>query len=297
MDKKYVLFIPYGGINDCFSRIYDIISYCKINKRTLLLHMKKSHYKINFSDYFSIKNIDCDIIYDSNKIKNFLLSFKDTKNFTIHPSGIDIKMLLDLFDETNNEELLYKKEFRFIGYFYNDILLNLPEKSHESIILHSICGGGNGFLFLKNLELNKDFKNKIKQKLQLLDNNYLCIQVRNTDLECDYINLYENNKEYINSFKTKYICTDSKLVYKFFKSKINVICFTTFPDKHIPIHKAKNIDCKQRFLDLFTDIFIATNSMSILSNSKGGFINLLRNCHKNKEFMLNLLNYTDRKEK
>ena len=35
--------------------------------------------------------------------------------------------------------------------------------------------------------------------------------------------------------------------------------------------------------NLLTDIFIATNSKSILSNSKGGFINLLRKCHKNKK--------------
>jgi len=41
--------------------------------------------------------------------------------------------------------------------------------------------------------------------------------------------------------------------------------------------------------DLLTDMFIATNSKSILSNSKGGFINLLKNCHKNKKYILNML--------
>lgn len=41
--------------------------------------------------------------------------------------------------------------------------------------------------------------------------------------------------------------------------------------------------------DLLTDIFIATNSKSILSNSNGGFISLLKNCHKNKKYILNML--------
>ena len=41
--------------------------------------------------------------------------------------------------------------------------------------------------------------------------------------------------------------------------------------------------------DLLTDIFIATNSKSILSNSAGGFIKLLRDCHENKNDILKLL--------
>lgn len=41
--------------------------------------------------------------------------------------------------------------------------------------------------------------------------------------------------------------------------------------------------------DLLTDIFIATNRKSILSNSQGGFIKLLRDCHNNKNNILKLL--------
>lgn len=59
MHNKYVLFIPQGGINDCFSCILRTISYCNKNNRTLLLDMTNSGYKINLSDYFYIKNLDC----------------------------------------------------------------------------------------------------------------------------------------------------------------------------------------------------------------------------------------------
>ena len=76
MDNKYVLFIPQGGLNDCFCRIYKIISYCYKNNRILLLDMTNSAYKINFSDYFNIKNINCKIIYDTDEIKKLYYILK-----------------------------------------------------------------------------------------------------------------------------------------------------------------------------------------------------------------------------
>ena len=63
--KKYCLFIPQGGFNDCISNIKNVLNYCSKHNRILLLY-KSPYYKINFSDYFNIPLPD--IIYDSNKI-------------------------------------------------------------------------------------------------------------------------------------------------------------------------------------------------------------------------------------
>ena len=95
--------------------------------------------------------------------------------------------------------------------------------------------------------------------------------------------MYKNNKNYIHNFKQVYICTDDKFAYEFFKSKMsNVLCFTTFPeDSYYSLHHS-NILPSTKMEDLLTDIFIATNSKSILSNSQGGFISLLKTCHKYK---------------
>lgn len=41
--------------------------------------------------------------------------------------------------------------------------------------------------------------------------------------------------------------------------------------------------------DLIVDIFIATNSTELLSNSKGGFIGILRHCFHNKKYILDKL--------
>lgn len=285
MDNKYVLFIPKGGINDCLGNIFSVISYCKNNKRTLLLDMTNSAYKINFSDYFRIKNPGCCIIYDSNKIKNIILSLENSNCLTVHPNNLDFN-LIDLFDKIKKISFSYARPY----YKYKNIPLNLPRNVKENIILHSRCGGGDGFLLFKKLLLCENIKKIINEKITSLKNNYLCIQVRNTDHKCNYKDLYENNKDYINSFNQVYICTDDKEAYNFFKcKKLNALCFTTFPEKSYKSLHYSNIPASTKMQDLLTDIFIATNSKSILSNSKGGFITLLRNCHKNKKDILNML--------
>ena len=284
MYTKFVLFIPQAGINDCFSCILKVMSYCEMNKRTLLLDMTNSAYRINFSDYFYIKN--CPIIYNSNAIKKILLSLQDDNSLTVYPDNLNLN-LLDLFDKTKNISFTYCNEsIRW----YNNISLKLPMNSDANVILHSRSGGGNGFLFFKKVVLHGNIKNIIKKKINSLKENYLCIQVRNTDRKCDYKNLYKKNIHYIKSFHQLYICTDDKKAYEFFKSKFsNVLCFTRFPENQYKNLHRSNISPAIKMEDLLTDIFIAANSKSILSNSKGGFITLLRNCHKNKKIVLNML--------
>ena len=268
MNNKYVIFIPQGGINDCFTNIVNVISYCKRNKRTLLLDFTNLVIKSFFSDYFNIKIIwKKGLIYNSNEIKNIILSLENSNCLTVYPNNLDFN-LLDLFDKTKKISFTWQRGKPY--HVYNNIPLNLPINVDENVILHSCCGGGNGFRFFKNLLLCENIKNIVKKKITLLKDNYLCIQVRNTDYKCDYRNLYKNNKNYIHNFDEVYICTDDKFAYEFFKSKIlNVLCFTRFPEKSYTNLHTSNILPSTKMEDLLTDIFIATNSKSILSNSEG----------------------------
>jgi len=286
--EKYVLFIPQGGINDCFANINRVISYCKLKKRTLLLDMTNSFYKINFSEYFNIEKIDCNIIYNSDEIKNILLDLENRNLTSVHPSNLDFN-LIDLFD-TN--EIKFRYKFNNSGVFtYKNTSLDLPNYVDENIILHSCCGGGDGYNFFKYLILHDNIKNIINKKMSLLKDNYLCIQVRNTDLQSNYKKLYETNKKMIDNFDSVYICTDSRVVLEFFKSECpKVFCFTTFPEgKYRSLHTTNDVSPAQKIVDLFTDIFIATNSKTILSNSAGGFIKFLKKCHNNKNHVLKML--------
>jgi hypothetical protein len=87
------------------------LQYCKKYKRTLLIDTINSHYKINFSDYFFIKNKDT--IIDINKIRKICQSVE-----TVYPECIKSD-LLNIVD--GSYELKYP-------YTYQDKSLNLPEE-------------------------------------------------------------------------------------------------------------------------------------------------------------------------
>jgi len=118
----------------------------------------------------------------------------------------------------------------------------------------------------------------------LLPDHYLCIQVRCTDYQCDYIKLYEDNQSLIHLYPAIYLATDNEEVVHYFRSKgLNLYCFTTFPStKCHNLHSWSNINPHTLFCDIFVDLWMATHSDQILSNSKGGFIMLLRECFANK---------------
>jgi len=277
---KYVLFIPYGGLNDILTGIMNTIQYCKKYNRILLLSMKQSCYRIEFSDYFEIEDMEIPIIYHTNQIKDIIT------NKSIYNIDLDLIQLMNCHDIT----LMGIYWNKSINSFYRNIELILPDHPvKEDIILHVSYGGGYGYKMFKHLKFKNSLKEMIIDKTSRLK-NYLCIQVRCTDHKCDYIDLYEKNKVLIHSYAQIYIATDQKDVVQFFRSKeLPVFCFTTFPEgAYYNLHQS-SMDKHTHFCDTLCDIFIASNSDQILSNSKGGFIRLLRDCHKNKEITLNQL--------
>ena len=293
MSGKYVLFIPQGGLNDCFTRINITISYCELTNRTLLLDFTRSEYRINFFDYFLIKSARCNIIYDTNEIIKVLTTLKNTNRLSVYPPNLDFN-IIDLFNENSKCISWFTFVEGKLDFSYKGISLALPSNSNETVILHSACGGGLGYLFFRTLRLRDQIKVAVREKLQRLGPEYLCIHVRNTDLKCNYQELYLNHQSLIHSFKQLYLCTDDKKVYEFFKTQnLNVACFTTFPENYIDglglHHYYQGITADQKIFDVIVDIFIATNSKILLSDSKGGFINLIRTCHQNKSDVLKML--------
>ena len=298
--KKYVLLFVPGGLNDILATLDRILKYCKRNNRILLFDMKNTLYNINFANYFDID--DKYIIYDSYEIKNIIFFIN---NVTLYPTNLNanIKDISELFynfykgkkktqhDEHNTNIFKYNK-----GKFsINGVTLNLPSKEIKNdIIIYATGGGGHiGFNIFKSIILKNNIKSHIKENMSLLPKNYLSIQVRNTDLKCNLELLYNQNKDIIHSYDYIYLSTDHKQSIDFLKSKnLNVFCFNTFPETGRKELHYSNIDPDIKIKDVFTDIFIVTNSKLLLSNSKGGFIYLLRKCNskEKKQFVLSKLN-------
>lgn len=281
---KYVLVIPQGGFNDCLCTILRAVEYCKTYSRTLLLHMVGSIYRVNFSDFFDVSPfIGCDIIYDLNIIKDILIN----NNYSVHPSSLNNRLI----DVLNGQvPITWRKGYPY--FFADDAALNLPVDAEEDVIVFSACGGWTGFKLFQHLTMKDQIKQHCRERLaRLSDDNYLCIHVRNTDYKCDYQQLYSNNTELIHSFDKIYIATDDKHAIEFFKTKhANVFNFTHFPSEttYVSLHMSM-VDPIVKMNDMICDIFIATNSNQILSNSQGGYIRLMRDCFYYKEFIMNKL--------
>ena len=140
--------------------------------------------------------------------------------------------------------------------------------------------------------LQEKLKEIIKNKLSLLTGHYLCLQIRNTDIQSNYVKLYEENKEMIHSYKSIYLCTDDKVVINFFKNKnLHIFNFTTFSDNKCKNLHNSNIKPQIKFQDLFVDIFIAVNSHKIISNSGGGFAKFIKECFLQKKEIMKKLDY------
>ena len=281
---KYILVIPQGGFNDCLCVILRASNHCKWYRRTLLIHMRGGAYCINFSDFFHVlPSIGCDIIWDFTIIMDIL----KTNQYSVYPSCLNNR----LTDVLNNQvPITWRNGYTY--FFSDDVGLDLPGNVNEDVIVFSACGGGRGYTVFEHLTLKDQIKQHCNEHLSLLsDDNYLCVHVRNTDYKCDYQQLYSRNTELINSFDKIYIATDDKDVIEFFKTKhANVFNFTRFPPEaeYGSLHMS-NVDPIVKMNDMICDIFIAANSKQILSNSRGGYIRLMRDCFNNKAFIMNKL--------
>jgi len=269
----YVYLEPQGGLNDVMVLITIVLDYCNKYNRILLINGLKSDYGINFSDYFefSSNNIICDI-NEVTKICNNMSS-------SVYP-----EILKNRMSEILNGKCFFSFSLPEYTCVYNGVQLGLPEMHREEkIIVYARCGyADDGYKMFKQLNVFTNIKNVCKRRYNLLKKPYLSIQVRNTDYKCDFENLYYSNKDLIHSYKDIYLATDDRKVIDFFRSKgLPIQNFTTFPHGNYYNLHYSGISSHTKIVDLFCDIYIIAMSEQLLSNSVGGFINLVRNCNKN----------------
>jgi hypothetical protein len=278
---KYIYLTAHGGFNDILCVIEHVINVCKKNNRTLLLDtINNLTYKINFSDYFNLVNVP--IIYDMNEIKKIVFN----KNLSIFPNILNNKM----------EDIVYNKvpiSYKRGGFQYDNTNINLVLPSNEQkedIIVHVACGNGhNSFNFFNNhIFFKTDIINYCNNNLNKINKPYICLYIRNTDIKCNYKNLYNTHKELIHTFKNVYIASDDKNVISFFKKlPLNIYNFTTFPsDNYKGLHYS-NIDKDIKIKDLISDLYIISMADKLVSNSKGGFNKLVSSCNKNASSIKN----------
>jgi len=263
---KYLYFEPKGGFNDVLCSIGTCLNYCVQNNRILLVNGLKSDYKIHFPDYFETPALNAYIIYNIEQIKTICLN----KSRSIYPS---------VFQNDMNNILSGKIEFTYTknGFIYKDTTLKFPDKNiTEDIIVYSCGGGGYGIQLLQYVVFKKNVMDICNARYKTLRKPYLGIQIRNTDIKCDYVQFFNENESLINSYGEIYLATDDVNALMFFKDKgLPVKNFTTFPTEiFINLHNSK-IDPNVKFTDMISDMCILSLSHTLISPSGGGFARLI----------------------
>ena len=97
------------------------------------------------------------------------------------------------------------------NYFrYEGILLNNPESGCKADIIISCCGGLDGYNLFRELKFTESVLNTFRDRYNRLKKPYVSINIRNTDLKCDYERLYKSNEKEIRECKELYVATDDK---------------------------------------------------------------------------------------
>ena len=258
--KKYLYLVqaPKRGFNDILKDINLAVEYCRKSKRILMIDTRKSCYTFCFDDYFYFKNTDIPIITDMNTIETI---FSDTI-LTVYPDVIKDRDL---------------KQFKFNKYEYNNKKIDLLDSNinidADIIVYISSSNNMSSFPIFKSLYFKQNIIDHVKEQYSKLPSPYLCIQVRNTDRKCDYVSLYEINKELIHSYNSIYIATDDKDSLDFFRSKgLAIYNFTDFPSIPYENLHFSSIDPDIKIKNLICDIYIISMAEKLLTNSIGGFI-------------------------
>lgn len=262
----YVYLSPQGGFNDTLCNIRRTIEYCVKTNRTLLVDTTKSCYGINFSDYFYFKGIPIPIITDVNNIRKIIAD----ETLTIYPNTITDRNL-------DNWKFILGNS---CTYTLNGAYMGLPPvECCYAIIVHSTCGGGgDGIKLFKNLFFNQSIIEHIKHEFAKLPSKYLAIQIRNTDIKCDYNSLYLENMNLIHSYDTVYVATDDPESLRFFRAQgLNIVNFTEFPVNASYNLHVSTVSSDTKIKNVICDMYVISMADKLASNSQGGFINLIRN--------------------
>ena len=263
--KKYLLCLPFSGLNDMLCQMYDCYLYCRKYNRTLLIDTNFSWLATSFNKYFEINNdTDVEIILDTNIIKEVFNSY-------------------DTSYETNTS-------------YSNDLAIDY----NEDIIIYRKIGYGTGSLnFIKFFRLKGDIINEFELRYKTIHQPYVTTHFRHTDhtIRNDYIEFYNSHKSIIDE-SNFFLATDSIEVLKYFKSLniklysfIKCISEETKDNHYHGIHYSSFTNKHEVMIDTICDLLLMALAEEFILPQQiiGGFTRLAQGLHQNKDIVWKML--------
>mgnify|MGYP001194307091 FL=1 len=205
---KYVICRPHGGMNDSLDVVEQCWRYAEQNDRRLLVDMKQSAFCKSLADYFvPLNKSGVDFRY---RFK----TFSRLDYFTCEPRLAQhrinrYKTRIKLHETISELEWRMPVEVKSDNEVRFDLL-----NSHDAkvLICESYRIGSDADSFLKRVLLNSEVAAEINETLRKFCSlPYVGIHIRNTDLQSDFLGLFERLRPELEG-KRILICSDDHKV-------------------------------------------------------------------------------------
>ena len=219
-----------GGFNDMLCQIYNCYKYCSIHKRVLLLDTSASSYAFSFDKYFYFKpSRRVRVITNTNLIRKIVKRYHNS----VYPNEMRHRLLNYEIECVRGRGVIDSKT-------KTQLKFNLKKKYAEAILLYDAYGGGSqSFYIFSLLRFKSHLKKVFFKRYSSLKKPYICVYVRNTDIQTDYRKLYEDNKDKLHRIGSIYVATDSTETLDFFKNLgLRVTNFSTINNSKCNLHEA-----------------------------------------------------------
>lgn len=176
---KFVICMPFGGLNDSLCQVYHCLRYCEKTNRTLVI---TSNYKICPIILSSL----IDLCHKSVKIVfNDLHPMTFSDSLTIYPHCIDTNFINNI----NSALFFYdsdKHRHCFLDFKNVISSFDVNAKYDEDVLVYAQSGGGDFAQHLCDYMKIKDVCVKhFRSRYDKIKKPYVSIHIRNTDINCD----------------------------------------------------------------------------------------------------------------
>lgn len=192
---KYLFLYPKGGLTDTLYVINLCFQYAKKHNRTLVIVRADKWIEDDLSYYFQ---------FDHPCIFQGSAEDIDMTNLTWFPSDIDSPLNIDSIwvDEAG-----YRMRSKSTGE-YSLCSIRLNEEYDEDIIIYCTCYGGVPVDLVPVMKLSPFLIQEYRTRMQLLDNDYLALHIRNTDRVTNLGEFLEKHEGVINESPAIFLASD-----------------------------------------------------------------------------------------
>ena len=256
-NNKFIIYKATGGLFHNLRALFSCFEFAKLNRYTLIIDMKQhTAFKHSFSTFFDL-NVDGLEWYDNyDKVPNNLTY--DNRSITeLEKTSISF---------SNNGYYLYDKKI------YDINLKNYL----DNVIVYGY-GPLCDTIYYGNLTVNNEIYNKLINEKHI-ENNYISVHFRNTDIKNNIDDYIKKIKECIEStnIKTLYLASDYYEMFDIIKTQINieVIRYTIPPTNINNLHYCWEGGLSQKYNRVYEsirDIYFILKSQAFIPSYNSGF--------------------------